>query len=284
MSSLKFFYSRLRTEEKLLFKAAEDSGIPYDPVEVRNIIWPDVDISVGDVAVGRVVSQTQNQALCQLLESKGIRTVNHSSVVALCGDKVATAALLDKAGIPQPEFRVAFSPDEAVEAAEQLGYPVVFKPPVGSWGRLLAKINDRDAVEALVEHKSHMGAQHQVFFIQKYIEKAGWDLRATVVGGKPVTSIKRCSDHWITNTARGARAEGYPMDKDMEDILIKVYDAIKGDILAVDLFLTPDGWLVNEVNGQPEFRSSIDTTGVNLPELMVRYAWSLTGEGKTTSL
>ncbi len=275
MSSLKFFYSRLRTEEKQLFKAAEKLGIPFEFIDVRSLVWPDVDISPGDVAVGRVVSQTQNQAICQLLESKGVRTVNPSSVVALCGDKVATAAALDNAGIPQPPYRVAFSPDEAILASEQLGYPVVFKPPVGSWGRLLAKMNDRDAVEALVEHKSYMGPQHQVFFIQKYIEKDGWDLRATVIGGKPVTAIRRCSEHWITNTARGARAEGFPLDSILINILKKVHGAIGGDVLAVDLFQTRDGWLLNEVNGQPEFRSSIETTGVDLPELIVNHAWSL---------
>lgn len=280
MSSLKFLYSRLRTEEKLLFKAAEKLSIPFETIDVRGLIWPDVDIKPSDVAVGRVVSQTQNQAICQLLESKGVRTVNHSSVVALCGDKIATAAVLDNWGIPQPEYRVAFSADEAVEAAEQLGYPVVFKPPVGSWGRLLAKMNDRDAVEALVEHKSYMGAQHQVFFIQKYIEKEGWDLRATVIGGKPVSAIKRCSEHWITNTARGARAEGHVLDTELEDILKRVHRAIGGDVLAVDLFLTSDGWLINEINGQPEFRSSIETTGVDLPELIVSHAWSLVSGGQ----
>lgn len=280
MSSLKFLYSRLRTEEKLLFKAAEKLSIPFEAVDVRGLVWPDVDIDASDIAVGRVVSQTQNQAICQLLESKGVRTVNHSSVVALCGDKIATAAALDNAGIPQPEYRVAFSADEAVQAAEELGYPIVFKPPVGSWGRLLAKMNDRDAVEALVEHKSYMGAQHQVFFIQKYIEKEGWDLRATIIGGKPVSAIKRCSEHWITNTARGARAEGHMLDTELEDILKKVHGAIGGDVLAVDLFLTDDGWLINEINGQPEFRSSIETTGVDLPELIVSHAWSLVSGGQ----
>lgn len=278
MSSLKFFYSRLRTEEKLLFKAAEKLGVSFEFIDVRNLTWPYVNIYPGDIAVGRVVSQFQNQALSQLLESKGIRTVNPSSVVSLCGDKVATAAALQGGGIPQPEYRVAFSADQAIQAAEEMGYPVVFKPPVGSWGRLLARMNDRDAVEALVEHKTYMGSQHQVFFIQKYIEKDGWDLRATVIGGKPVSAIKRCSEHWITNTARGARAEGFSLDSELNELLQKVYYAIGGDVLAVDLFQTSTGWLVNEVNGQPEFRSSIETTGVDLPELIVSHAWSLVSE------
>jgi len=274
MASLKIFYSRLRAEEKLLFKSAEQRSIPFEAVDVREIRWPEFPVSTGDVVMTRVVSQVQNLSIAQLLESRGIRTVNPSRVISLCGDKIATAAALDSARIPQPEYKVAFSPEEALGAAEDLGYPVVFKPAVGSWGRLLAKLNDSEAVEALVEHKSHMGAQHSVFFIQKYVEKGGWDLRAAIIGGRPVAAIQRWSDHWITNTARGGRAEGYEIDGELNDLLLKVQTCIGGDFLAVDLFLTPEGWLVNEVNPSPEFRNCICTTGVDVPDLMVRHAWS----------
>jgi len=274
MANLKIFYSRLRAEEKLLFKAAEKREIPFEAVDVREIFWPEFPVNSGDVVMTRIVSQLQNLSLAQLLESRGIRTVNPSRVISLCGDKIATAAVLDSSKIPQPEYRVAFSPDEAIAAAEDLGYPVVFKPAVGSWGRLLAKLNDREAVEALVEHKSHMGSQHSVFFIQKYVEKGGWDLRAAIVGGRPVAAIQRWSDHWITNTARGGRAEGFEIKGDLERILEQVQECMGGDFLAVDLFLTDQGWLVNEVNPSPEFRNSINTTGVDIPDLMVMHAWS----------
>jgi len=278
MSSLKIFYSRLRTEEKLIFEALERKNIPYEPVNIRNVDAAGIPLEPGDVALCRCLSQTQNVALAEILESRGIRTVNPSSVMILCGDKIATAAVLQHHGIPQPEFRVAFSPEKALEMAEELGYPVVFKPAVGSWGRLLAKINDREAAEALIEHKSHMGAHHQVFFIQKYVEKGGFDLRVTMIGGEPLSAIQRWSDHWITNTARGGKALVYPLDSGLRELLYKVHDAIKGDFLAVDLFQTTDGWLVNEVNGQPEFRSSISSvTGVDIPGIMVQYVWKLAG-------
>lgn len=278
---LRIIYSRLRTEEKMLFQAADRLGIPYVAEDIRSKRWPDLGGYPGEVVICRCVSHTQNVALAQLLESKGVRTINNSSIMLLCGDKIATAARLDAARIPQPEYRVAFSPEGAVEAAEELGYPVVFKPSVGSWGRLLAKVNDRDAAEALVEHKSYLGPHHQVFFLQRYVEKNGYDLRVTVVGGKPVTAIKRCSSHWITNTARGAKAVKYPLEEDRElvSLLQRLYKVIPGDFLAVDLFWMDGRWVINEVNGQPEFRSStISTTGVDLAAMMVQYAWSLVPE------
>ncbi|SRR6056297_3201670 len=276
-SSLYFFYTRLRREEKLLFQAAEDLGIPFESVNVRDLTFPDhLKLKENDVAVCRCVSHVQNLALARALESKGVRTVNNSKVMDVCGDKIATAALFLEKNIPQPDFKVAFSPEGAVEAAEKMGFPVVFKPATGSWGRLLAKVNDIETAEAIAEHKSFLGPHHQVFFIQKYIEKKGYDLRATIIGGKAVSLIKRISDHWITNTARGASAEGMKLGEDLKKFTGQIAQATGGDFLALDLFESDGGWLVNEINGQPEFRNSINTTGVDIPTIFVEYAWQLT--------
>lgn len=280
MAHFFIFYTRLRTEEKLLFKAAEERGIPFSAVNVSDGMWPDIPGASGDVALCRCVSQTQNSALAVLLESRGVLTVNSSDVMALCADKIVTAAKLEAAGIPQPEYAVAFSPEGAIKGAKRLGYPLVIKPATGSWGRLLAKINDRDALEAVAEHKTHMGAAHSVLFMQQYVEKKGFDLRATLLGGEPITVIKRCSEHWITNTARGATPEKYPLSPEIKALLGRVQDAIGGEVLAVDLFETPEGgWMVNEVNGQPEFRSSDgELTGVDIAGRLVEHVWSLAAQ------
>ncbi len=274
---LHIFYSRLRLEEKALFKAAEALRSDVDFRDVGDLVWPDDfgGVKAGDVVLCRCVSQTQNVALTQLLEGRGARVINPSSAMLLCGDKVATAAELDRVGIPQPAWRVASSPEAAVKAAESLGYPVVFKPAVGSWGRLLAKIGDREACEAIAEHKAHMGPMHSVYFIQEYVEKGGFDLRAVMIGGKTATLMKRSSEHWITNTARGATPECYPMDGDLEDLLNRTASAIGGDFLAVDVFKTPHGWVINEVNGQPEFHGSVAATGIDVGGLMMEYAVKL---------
>lgn len=280
MARLFIFYTRLRVEEKLLFKAAEERKIPFSAIDVGDALWPELPAEAGDVALCRCVGQTLNSALAVLLESRGVVTVNPSGVMAVCADKIVTAARLSEAGIPQPEYAVAFSLEGAIEGGRRLGYPLVLKPATGSWGRLLAKINDRDALEALVEHKLHMGAAHSVLFMQQYIEKRGFDLRATVVGGRAITLIKRCSEHWITNTARGAVPEACLLTPEIEGLLDRVQSAIGGEVLAVDLFETSGGYLVNEVNGQPEFRSSDGgLTGVDVAGRLVEHAWSLAARG-----
>ena len=277
---LRIFYSRLRMEEKALHKAAESRGVAFDFRDVGDLVWPDdfEGVGKGDVALCRCVSQTQNIALTKLLEERGVRTINPSETVSLCGDKAATAALLEREKIPQPEWRVATSPEAAVKAAESIGYPVVFKPVSASWGRLLAKISDREACEAIAEHKAGMGPAHSVFFIQKYVEKGGFDLRAVTIGGKTATLMKRKSAHWITNTARGATPEPCPSDPELEDLLNRTALAIGGDFLAIDVFPTTGGWVINEVNGQPEFHGSVAATKIDVGGMMIDYAISLLKE------
>ncbi|MDR3264881.1 MAG: RimK family alpha-L-glutamate ligase [Synergistaceae bacterium] len=274
---LHIFYSRLRMEEKALYKAAEARGAEVNFRDAGGLVWPDDfgGVAPGDVALCRCVSQTQNIALTQMLESRGVRTINPSATMLLCGDKIATAALLDREKIPQPAWRAASSFDAAIRGAESLGYPAVFKPAVGSWGRLLAKVSDREACEAIVEHKEHMGPAHSVFFIQKYVEKGGFDLRAVMIGGRAATLMKRASSHWITNTARGATPEPFPMDAELEALLNRAAEAIGGDFLAVDVFGTPEGWIINEINGQPEFHGSVAATGIDVGGLMIDYALGL---------
>jgi [lysine-biosynthesis-protein LysW]--L-2-aminoadipate ligase len=269
-------YTRLRVEEKLLHQRAQELGVPSRLVDATHwVLGGDLDVPSGGVALCRVISHGQNETIAQCLESRGIRVSNPPEVMARCGNKMLTALALDAEGIPQPRWRVALSPEGAMEAVEDLGFPAVLKPLCGSWGRLLAKVNDRDALEAVVEHKHQLGVNHQTYFIQEYVEKGGFDVRAFVVGGRPVAAIRRSSPHWITNTARGGEASNVPVDVEMHRLLEGVQRAIGGDFLAVDLFRSDRGWLVNEVNDGGEFKNSIGPTGVDIPGLIVRHLLDL---------
>jgi [lysine-biosynthesis-protein LysW]--L-2-aminoadipate ligase len=170
---------------------------------------------------------------------------------------------------------MAFSEEAALAAVEEVGYPCVLKPVVGSWGRLLAKVDDWTAAEAYIEHKAALGVSHQVFYIQEFVEKPGRDIRAFVVGDEPVCAIYRSSPNWITNTARGGVASNCPLTEAIQELCRQTAHALGGGLLAIDIFETPDGGLsVNEVNHTMEFRNSIATTGVNIPSLMVDYVIS----------
>lgn len=275
MSVLHILFTRLRTEEKLLREAAGRLGIPCEFQNVSDTVFGDEPFcSTDDVVLARCVSHNQNEGIAQMLEMQGITVVNSYHVMTTCGNKLTTSAVLAKAGVPQPRFCVAFSVDGALKAVEDFGYPVVCKPVTGSWGRLLAKIDDREAAEAIFEHKASLGAMHLTFYIQEYVDKGPFDVRAFVVNGEPLCAISRTSAHWITNTARGGTAAKCDLDDEALNILRKVQAVIGGEFLAVDLFKQNGRWVVNEVNDGGEFRNSIAPTGKDIPGEIVKAAWS----------
>lgn len=274
MGVLRVIFTRLRVEEKLLSEAAEREGIPCEMRQVSDVCYGGANFcSPDDVVLARCVSHNENESVAALLETEGVRVVNPSSVMRLCGNKLLTTLALKKHGIPQPEFRIAFTPKAALEASRELGFPVVCKPILGSWGRLLAKANDAEAAEAVLEHKAMLGSAHNVFYIQEYVEKGGFDVRAFVVNGRAICAVSRAGEHWITNTARGGKASNFLLDDEARSLLGAVHGAIGGEFLAVDLFTVNGRLLVNEVNDGGEFRNSIEPTGTDIPRAVARAAW-----------
>jgi [lysine-biosynthesis-protein LysW]--L-2-aminoadipate ligase len=178
-----------------------------------------------------------------------------------------------KHNVPTLKTRIAFTAESALQTIEEMGYPVVLKPAIGSWGRLIARANDRSAAEAILEHKETLGSyHHSVFYIQEYVEKPGRDIRSFVVDGETICAIYRHSKHWITNTARGGKATNCPVDGEVGDLSARAAQAVGGGVVAIDLFETEDrGILVNEVNYTMEFRNSIEPTGVNIPDRVIDY-------------
>jgi [lysine-biosynthesis-protein LysW]--L-2-aminoadipate ligase len=259
--------SRMRVEEKLLRDALTHRGVDVELVDDREVTLPlGHPVRRWDAVLERSISQTRGLALLRVLESWGVVTINRHAVAAACASKLDTSALLDAADLPTPETIVAFSPEGALLAAEELGYPVVVKPVTGSWGRLLGRINDRDAAEALFEHKALLGGpEHSVFYLQRHVDKPGRDIRAFVVGEEVVCAIYRESAHWVTNTARGARTRNCPVDATLWDLSLRAAAAVGGGVLAIDLLEDSDRLLVSEVNATMEFRNSIDVTGVDIP-------------------
>jgi [lysine-biosynthesis-protein LysW]--L-2-aminoadipate ligase len=268
--------SRVRVEEKWLLEALEARHVNYERIDDSHLSFDLEEPGrwLGySVVLERSISFARGLYATQILNAWDIPTVNMASVAAVCGDKLATTAALARQGIPQPRVKVAFTTESALDVIEQMGYPVVLKPVVGSWGRLLARINDRDAAEAILEHKETLGSyQHSIFYIQEYIQKPGRDIRAFVVGGETVCAMYRSSDHWITNTARGGQGEVCPITPELDEICRSTAHAVGGGVLAIDVLEDPHrGYLINEVNHTMEFHTLVPTTGVNVPGMIVDY-------------
>jgi [lysine-biosynthesis-protein LysW]--L-2-aminoadipate ligase len=276
--------THVRAEEKLLISAFQQRGIEPDLILDRDlnfavtegpeqlapsgVAWRDYDL-----VLERCVSTSRGLYALALLNAWGIPTINSYETSLTCADKLLTTLKLAQAGIPQPAARLAFDPDSAMSAIDTVGYPAVLKPVTGSWGRLLARVTDRYSAETIIEHRQTLGDyNHHVYYVQQYVDKPGRDIRAFVVGEQTICAIYRTSEHWITNTARGGQASNCPVTPELDALCIRAAHAVGGGVLAIDVLEDSQrGPLICEVNHTMEFRNSITTTGVNIPERIARF-------------
>jgi len=282
MIKVGFLYTRLRVEEKHLLQELENRpGVEVVPIpdgqRFFDISERPADI---DVLFARSVSYSRGLYISRIFEAHGIPVVNSSRVAERCGDKYVTSQLLAKNGIPTPRVLMAFDQSAALDAVEEMGYPCVLKPVVGSWGRLLARVDNYAMAQSIIEHKSALGVNHQVFYIQEYVNKPGRDIRAFITGGETICAIYRSSESWITNTARGGIASNCPVNDDINSICRRTAETVGEGLLALDLFETENGLTINEINHTMEFRNSIHTTGVDIPGKMIDYVLSVAKNNK----
>ncbi len=269
-----FLHSILRVEEKLLIDEFRTRpGVELEKIDDRERFFDLHKNNFGfDVVIERCINHSRAVHALKIFNDFGIPTVNTFDVAEVCGSKFLTTQALIKTRVPTPKCYMAFTPESALAAMDELGFPCVIKPNTGSWGRLISKINDRDAAEAILEHKQILGSyHHSIFYIQEYVEKRGRDIRSFVVGDRCIAAVYRYSPHWITNTARGGKTENCPVTDEVHDLSVRAAKAVGGGVVAIDLFETPAGLSVNEVNYTMEFRNSITVTGVNIPAKVVDY-------------
>ena len=271
---LGLFYTIIRPEEKALLAAAEARGVPV-------VRLPDDEITFGlepesfgvDVVLDRSVSHTRALYASEFFAEYGLLPINRPEVIERAGDKVLGSLRLRARGIPTPKTVVALSPEAALKALERIGYPAVLKPPVGSWGRLMAKVGSREEAEQILEHKSALEAPiHSIFYVQEYVPKPDRDLRALVVGDEVVAAMVRRSAAWRTNAARGAAVEPLVPAPELAELALKAAEAMGGGVLAVDLMEASSGLVVHEVNPTPEFKALAGVTGIDVAGKIVDYA------------
>ena len=276
--------THIRAEEKLILAAFNTHDVSPDIILDRELNF---DITRGaeqlapsgiawrdyDLVFERCVSTSRGMYALAVLNSWGVRSFNTYETAATCGDKLLTSIAFKRAGIPQPHTRVAFTPESAMRAIEDVKYPAVLKPVTGSWGRLLARVHNRDSAEAILEHRQTLGDyNHHTYYVQEYVDKPGRDIRAFVVGERTIAAIYRQSNHWITNTARGGLATNCPVTEQLNDICVRAALAVGGGILAVDLLEDAAGnFVVNEINHTMEFRNSSKPTGVDIAQEVIDY-------------
>ena len=267
-------YDSIRWEEKALLEAGKKKNINIQMVDCKKLAI-NLEKKPEDygVVIQRCVSYYRNLHSTAALEGLGVKVINCLNTGVYAGNKLFTHMLLKKFGVPTPDATVAFSKDAALEALDTQGYPRVIKPTVGSWGRLISKLNDRDAAEGIIESRENMYPIYQVHYLEEFVKRPPRDIRAIMVGDKIVAAIYRSSKHWKTNMALGGVAEPCKVTQEMEEMCIKAKHAIQGDIVGVDLMESDEkGLVVHEVNNTTEYKNTVRVCDVDIPSLMLDYA------------
>jgi [lysine-biosynthesis-protein LysW]--L-2-aminoadipate ligase len=276
-------YSRIRADEKRLLGELRERDHDVRKVDVREVSFPvggaPEALTGLDLVVDRCLATSRSVYATRFLESYGVPVVNAPETAAVCADKARTSVALASAGVPTPATEVAFTVESAIETIERFGYPCVLKPVVGSWGRLMAKVESRSAAEAILEHKATLGHyEHKVFYLQEYVDKPGRDLRVVATDGDPVAGMARSGEHWLTNAKRGADTEAIAVDDELADLVGRASAAVGGGLLGVDLMETGDPdrpYVVHEVNHTVEFQALDDASDVDVPAAVVDWLETL---------
>jgi [lysine-biosynthesis-protein LysW]--L-2-aminoadipate ligase len=268
-------YSRIRRDEKLLLGELRERDHEVTKIDVRrqrfDLTEPPESFAGLDVLVDRCLATSRSVHVTQFAAAYGVPVINAPGTATVCANKVRTSLALSGAGVATPTTEVAFTTDAAMETVESFGYPCVLKPVVGSWGRLMAKLDSRSAAEAVLEHKETLGHyEHKIFYIQQFVDKPGRDIRVLAVDGEPVAAMTRRSDHWLTNAATGAETARFDVDDEVREVVARASDAVGGGLLGVDLMETgDDGYTVHEVNHTVEFKTLNEVAAVDVPGRVV---------------
>ncbi|MFU1781107.1 lysine biosynthesis protein LysX [Haloarcula japonica] len=275
-------YSRIRRDEKLLLSELRERDHEIEKIDVRkqqfNISEAPEAFEDLDIVVDRCLATSRSVYATKFAEAYGVPVVNGPEVADTCADKVNNSLALEAAGVPTPDTDVAFTKDAALESIEKFGYPCVLKPVVGSWGRLMAKIDSRSAAEAILEHKETLGHyEHKIFYVQEFVDKPGRDMRVLAVDGEPIAAMVRSSDHWLTNAAKGAETNEFELDDRALELVEKASDAVGGGLLGIDLMEVGideesgefEDYTVHEVNHTVEFKALNEVTDVDVPAKVV---------------
>ena len=273
-TSFFILYDQLRWEEKSLIETAKKKDIKLEVINCReNSIELDKDKSIycNDIILQRCVSYYNNLHSTAAFEGLGAKMINSLHTAVMCGNKLFTHMELSKSGIALPKAFCAFSNQSAMNILNKNGYPKVIKPVVGSWGRMIALLKDKEAAEAVIEDREHMYPLYQVFYFEEFVKRPPRDIRCIVVGDRVVAAIYRYSgdNEWKTNMALGGKAEACKVTNEMEDLCLRAARTMKGEILGVDLMESENGLLVHEVNNTTEFKNTVRVTEVDIPSLII---------------
>ncbi len=283
MVKLDILFDKLRFEEKALYNTAIKKGIDVRLVDSRNIIIDTDDLDsnefeFGDILLQRSISHFRGQFLTYCLELCGYNVINSSRIGEICGNKLLTSMILKKNDIPTPKSYFSFNSDSAFNFISTIDLeqnPLVFKPVIGSWGRGVFPVRNKEIGKIIVEMRQESTSPFSsIFYFQELIHRPPRDIRCIVVGEKLIAAVYRYSsdDEWRTNVAKGGKAELIEVTSELEELALKAAKAVGTGVLGIDMMEDQKrGLVVHEINNTVEFRGASLATGIDIADMIIEY-------------
>jgi len=205
------------------------------------------------------------------LEKSGTLVINPPKAIEISVDKYYSLNLLRQSGISVPRTIATENFEEALRAFRELGGDVVVKPLFGSRGVGSTRVSDSEIATRIFRALTY---NHEVIYLQEYIEHGFSDIRAFVIGERVVASMRREAQTWKTNVSLGAKPKPVKLDSELEDLAIKASRIIGCKVAGVDIVESRKGPLIVEINSQPGWRGLQTVTKVNIADEIVKYVIS----------
>ena len=177
--------------------------------------------------------------------------LNTRSAMLTCDNKLTSALLCEKFGIPIPRTAYVSNEKNLKTALDMIGgkFPLILKTLTGTQGIGVIKIESYEGLVATVQAMWKLNAE---LLIQEYMPTK-FDVRTFVVDNKIFASTKRThsSYDFRSNTHRGAEAEPYILNDEEKDIILKASRASKAYMLGVDHIVYKGKPYILELNGSP---------------------------------
>lgn len=275
-------YSTKRLKEEAIKCGHEAEIINYirceAEIEQNNpVVRYDGEILKGfDAIIPRIASSytRYGTAIVRQFEMQGVFTTASSIAIVRSRDKLRATQLLARAGIDIPKTIFSRGVTDVDKVMEELsGPPIIIKLASGTHGRGVVLAESRKATKSVLQGFYLMDDDGTNILLQEYIEEAeGADIRAFVVGGKVVASMKRqgIEGEFRSNLHMGGTATSIKLTDEERKIVQKAARAMGLSICGVDLIRSKRGPLVLEVNSSPGFGIE-QVTGRNVAEKIIEY-------------
>jgi Lysine biosynthesis enzyme LysX len=278
VATFSLVYDVLRWEEKEIIKEAKQKGVAVDLINIKKIYFK-IDPSLenkflNELILQRCASSIRRIYSTAILEQGGAKVVNSFNTCLISSNKLLTNLALLKKGLPTPLAYASFSEEACLESSTHLNYPLVFKPVVGSWGRLVLRVKDSEELKNLLEYRNYINSMYkEIYYLQEFINKPSRDIRCIIVGDEVVALTYRyqAEKDFRTNVAIGGKVSEAKLNEEQIELFFKAKEAVEGEIVGIDAMEKQDQILIHEVNSSVEFKGAYQVFGRKIVEKIVDY-------------